>query len=253
MKIIQCTQLSGAWFQAHCACVTGSGMAAVLDFTQERVLKNGEKRGGVAGSKRLTYFRLKLGELLTGIAVHENYVSWEMRAGIDKEPLARAAYESEERVMVEEIGFALHDSIPRLGGSVDGLVGDDGIIEIKSPKDGTHFQSILDSCIPPQYLPQIDTYLSVTGRAWCDFVSFCPEAPRALRTMVIRREKDEDAIRAIEAAAIQFNAEVDAAVDRLRAIVGNFDLPAQVQDDQDSPEGLDDSFLTEADLNLLPH
>src|ERR1700686_4928027 len=98
MKIIPCQQRTAAWFQAHCANVTASSMAAVLDFTAK----------GAEGAKRNTYFRQKLGELLTGVAVQNNYVSWEMDEGVEKEPLAIAAYEHEEGVMVEPIGFALH-------------------------------------------------------------------------------------------------------------------------------------------------
>lgn len=216
MKIIKCTQLDSTWMQAHVGCVTGSWMESVLDFTKK----------GDPGAKRKTYFRMKLAELVTGMLMQDSYVSKDMEIGIEREPLARAAYESEEGQLVEQIGFALHDSIPRFGGSVDGLIGDDGILEIKSPRAGTHLQSVLDSQIPEQYLSQIDTYLAVTGRAWCDFVSYCPEVPKPLRLMVIRRERKADAIAEIERAVLDFNAKIDAAVERLREIVGPFDLPA---------------------------
>src|ERR1700678_1013928 len=128
MKVIQCSQLSPEWIQAHSGVVSGSYMGPVLDFTQK----------GLPGAKRQSYLKRKLGELLSGRAVHQNYVSWEMTQGIEREPAARLAYEMEEGVMVEEIGFALHDTIPRWGGSGDGLVGVDGFVEFKGPTDGIH-------------------------------------------------------------------------------------------------------------------
>ena len=194
-------------------------MSHVLDFTKK----------GVPGAKRKTYLKRKLGELLTGVAVHQNYVSWEMEQGTLREPLAREAYERKEWCMVDEIGFALHDSIPRWGGSVDGLVGDDGFTEFKAPTEGTHAECILDGVIPEIYIPQIDSYFSVTARLWCDFCSFCPEVPKPMRLMVIRRERNQAAIDKIEAAVIAFNAEIDAKIARLREIVGPFDLPAAEQ------------------------
>ena len=219
MKIVPCTQLTSAWFQAHCGVISGSHMSSVLDYTQK----------GVAGSKRKTYLRTKLAELVTGIAIQDNYVSKEMLEGIEMEPQARAAYEMEEGVMVDTMGFALHDDIPRFGGSFDGLVGDDGLLEIKCGKAGTHLQWILDGCVPEEHLPQINSYLSISGRAYCDFVSYCAMVPRPLRLMIIRHERDEIEIAIIEDQVRRFNAELDAAVERLRSIVGDFDLPAQME------------------------
>ena len=222
MKIIECNQRSMAWFQAHCGIVTASSMAAVMGFTQK----------GEPTEKRKTYFRQKLAELLTGIAIQDNYVSREMLEGIEKEPLGIAAYESQEGVMVEAIGFALHDEIARLGCSPDGLVGNDGGIEGKCPKPGTHLQYVLDGRIPEIYLPQIHTEVFVTGRKWWDFFTFCPEVPKPLQLMVIRYERSQKDMDLIAEHAQRFNGEIDAAVERLRKIVGPFDLPAAQREDE---------------------
>jgi hypothetical protein len=128
--------------------------------------------------------------------------------------------------MLDEVGFCLHDSIPRFGGSMDGLLGEDGFIELKCPKAGTHLQWMLDGVVPEDHVDQIDAYFSINGRAWCDFVSYCPMVPKQLQLMVIRRERNEAAISKIEAAVIAFNREIDEKIERLRAIVGPFDLPA---------------------------
>jgi hypothetical protein len=241
MKILPGEQLSAQWFQHHVGCVSGSYMSAVLDFTLK----------GVPGSKRKTYFRTKLAELLTGVAVHDNYVSQEMLDGIDREPLACAAYERETGVMLEPIGFCLHDTIPRFGCSPDRLVGDDGLIEVKCPKAGTHLQWLLDQRIPPEHLPQLLAELSVTGRAWADFVSFSPEMPKPLRTMIIRLERSAVDLEPIEKAVSQFNADVDAAIERLREIVGAFALPAAEAARKAESADYGDLGLTEEDLALL--
>ena len=219
MKILNAPQLSMEWFQAHAGVVSGSYMSDVLNFTQK----------GAPGASRKTYMRTKLAELLTGIAIQDNYVSKEMLDGIEREPAGKAAYELQEGTMLDEVGFCLHDSIPRFGGSMDGILGEDGFIELKCPKAGTHLQWMLDGVVPEDHIDQIDAYFSINGRAWCDFVSYCPMVPRQLQLMVIRRERNEAAISKIEAAVIAFNAEIDEKIERLRAIVGPFDLPAAEQ------------------------
>jgi hypothetical protein len=212
-------QLSAGWFQERAGFCTGSHANDLLDFTAK----------GLPGAKRKTYFRTKIGELLTGNAIQEGYVSPEMLSGIEREPLARTAYELQEGVMIEEVEFVKHPTVPRAGGSCDGFVGEDGIIEIKCGKIGTHIQWVLDGKVPEEHLGQINFYLWVTGRAWCDFVAFNPEVPKPLQLMVIRHQRDESAIARIEAAVADFNAQIDDAIERLRAIVGPFDLPAAEQ------------------------
>lgn len=241
MKAFYCTQLSSEWFQHHAARVTASHLAQVMDFT----------KGGQPGSKRQTYLRTKLAEMLTGIAIQDNYVSFEMRQGLDREPHGIAAYEAQEGVMVERIGFALHDDIPRFGCSPDGLVGDDGGLELKCPKAGTHLKWILDGVIPEEQLPQIDGEILVTGRAWWDFATFCPEVPKPLQLMVIRRERNAMAEANIERHVRQFNGELDALVERLQKIAGPFNLPA-AGPQEPKPEAPDDTpadaYLTDDDM-----
>jgi hypothetical protein len=236
MRIIECNQRSAAWFQAHCGIVTASSMAAVLAFTQK----------GEPKAERKTYFRQKLAELLTGIAIQDNYVSREMLEGIEKEPLGIAAYERQEDVMVEPVGFTLSDEVERLGYSPDGFVGDDGLVEGKCPKPGTHLQYVLDGCIPDMYLAQIRTGLCVTGRSWCDFFSFCPEVPKPLQLMVIRFERTDADMEIVANGANRFNGEINAAIERLREIAGPFELPAQVQERE--PEESREGYLTEEDF-----
>ena len=217
-------------------------MAAVLDFTKK----------GEPGSKRKTYFRMKLAELLTGVAIQDNYVSREMKEGLEREPLARAAYETQEGVMVEQIGFAMHDTIARYGCSPDGLIGDKGGLELKSPKAGTHLQWIMDGVIPEEHLPQVRSGLSVTKREWWDFASFNPEVPKPLRLMVIRLTRAEANLEPLEQAVQQFNQEINEAVKRLRKIAGPFELPAAQRDEEPQRQASAlDGYLTDEDFEGL--
>jgi len=252
MQILNAPQLSMGWVQAHCGVVTASYMSNVLNFTKERVLKNGEKRGGLPGSKRRTYLWQKVAERVSGIALQDNYVSKEMLDGIEREPLARAAYELENDCMVEEIGFALHDDIPRFGCSPDGVVGKDGGIELKCPKLSTHLRWIYEGIIPEQHLPQIDTCIAVTDRAWWDFQTYHPHAPEEARQMTIRRERDEPTIVAIKQRVVEFNAEVDAIIERIMQITGPFKLPAASleKDVIEQYQGYD-AMLTDDDIRAV--
>lgn len=97
----------------------------------------------------------------------------DMWRGVDSEPYAREAYEKHAGVEVVEIGFQIRefDGV-KVGYSPDGLVGDDGCIEIKAPKAKNHVATVIADDIPAQYMPQVQAALFVSGRAWCDFVSF---------------------------------------------------------------------------------
>lgn len=97
----------------------------------------------------------------------------DMWRGVDSEPYAREAYEKHAGVEVVEIGFQIRefDGV-KIGYSPDGLVNDDGCIEIKAPKAKNHVATAIAGEIPAQYMPQVQAALFVSGRAWCDFVSF---------------------------------------------------------------------------------
>jgi predicted phage-related endonuclease len=113
------------------------------------------------------------------------------------EPYARDLY-SQHYNEVQECGFITCQlSGVVIGYSPDGLVGDDGLIEIKSPRQKTHLKSLLTNQVPGEYIPQVQTGLAVSGRAWCDFISYAPGLPLFVR----RVERDEQVIGQIIAAA----------------------------------------------------
>lgn len=112
------------------------------------------------------------GERITG-RVDPVRVTPDMWRGTDEEPIARDFYASHKRVTVDEVGFMVReDNGVRLGYSPDGLVGDDGLIEIKSRLQKKHVQTVLNDEVPVENMAQIMAGLFVSGREWCDYVSF---------------------------------------------------------------------------------
>lgn len=205
MKIVTAKQGTSEWFSARAGKCTGSRVADALCF-----LKSGKE-----SAARENYRVQLVGEVLTGIPMSGGFFSPEMQWGVENEALARASYEMGRDVMVDDMGFALHDTIERFGGSPDGLVGEDGIIEIKCPKTATHLQWMLADVVPPEHEPQMASYLAITGRAWCDFISFDPRLPSRHQLFIKRMQRDEQRLREMEAGVVQFLAEVDALIDVL--------------------------------------
>jgi hypothetical protein len=109
--------------------------------------------------------------------VEPSYVGDDMLRGYDDEIRARMAY-SEKYMPVDEVGFITNDEFGyTLGFSPDGLVGEDGLIEVKSRIQKHHVKTILSEGIPEEYVLQVQFGLLVTGRKWCDFISYCGGLP----------------------------------------------------------------------------
>lgn len=108
----------------------------------------------------------------------DKFETFAMTRGHEMEPVAKAYY-SEHIAPVTDCGLFVSELAPGItvGASPDGLVGDDGLVEVKTRSHRYHFETILSGAVPAEYLPQIQTQLLVTGRAWVDFISFCPGLP----------------------------------------------------------------------------
>ena len=131
-------------------------------------------------------------ERITG-HVEPMQVSGPMLRGQLDEPFARDAY-SEHHAPVDQIGFMIRDfGKYRIGYSPDGLVGADGLIEIKSRAQKKHLQTILADEVPAENMAQMQAGLLVSGRAWCDYVSFCSGMPLWTKR-VLPDERWHDAI-----------------------------------------------------------
>jgi len=193
-------QGSSEWLEARAGRVTASRVADLLDR-----LKNGN-----AGAKRTSYLWQVVEETLTG-RPQPMFVNAAMQWGTDNEPYARACYCTENDVEVEEAGLLLSEDIDRLAFSPDGLVGADGLVELKCPTTATHLQRLREGLVPDQYKPQMATGMLVTGRSWCDFMSYDPRLPLEYQTFLIRynRKDAEELIATIEREVPLFLAEVD--------------------------------------------
>jgi putative phage-type endonuclease len=175
------------------------------------VLSKG-KSGESAGRKN---YRMELVvQRLTGLP-GESFTSAAMEHGVLTEPKARFAYEAEKQQFVEQVAFVDHPSIEWFGCSPDGLV-DDGLIEIKCPNSTTHIEYLTDQKPPAKYIPQMQCQMAVTGRQWCDFVSFDPRLPDDLQLFVVRLERDQEYIEAMEAEVQKFLSEVDEMFTKLK-------------------------------------
>lgn len=194
-------QGSPEWFALRAGKVTASKVSDVMSAITTAGYKN--------------YLADLVVERLTGNKT-ESFTNAAMQWGVDQEPIARAEYEVKTGNFVDQIAFVDHPTIVNFGCSPDGLVGDDGLIEIKCPNTATHIDYVMQDKVPTKYVPQIQCQLAVTGRKWCDFVSFDPRLPDGLQILIVRLERDDKYIEKLEARVVKFLDEVNSAVNGLK-------------------------------------
>lgn len=211
MRVLNVQQGSDEWRRARAGLVSASRLSDVLSKGRS---KNEESR------TRANYRAQLIAERLTGEPAEDVYQNAAMLRGTEQEPFARAAYEAHRGVLVEQVGLVLHESIPGACGSPDGLVGDDGGVEIKCPNTATHIDYILKGVAPADYIPQMQWLMACTGRAWWDFVSFDIRLPAPMSLFVVRVERDPSYIDVAERAVSEFNAEVDEYISALKKKAG---------------------------------
>lgn len=197
-------QGSVEWHLSRLGKVTASRVSDVLSKG-----KSGES------ASRKNYRTELLVQRLTG-QPGESFTNAAMEWGTATEPLARIAYEAEMGVFVDQVAFIDHPSIVQFGCSPDGLVAKDGLIEIKCGNTATHIDWMLDGKPPTKHIPQMQCQMAVTGRQWCDFVSFDPRLPDDLQLFVVRLERDQEYIKAMEAEVKKFLSEVDEMFTKLK-------------------------------------
>ena len=200
-------QRTAEWFQARLGKVTASRVADVIAKTKT----------GYSASRE-NYMAQLVVERLTNTQA-ESFTNAAMQWGTDQEPFARAAYELKMGVMVDETGLVDHPTIPMAGASPDGLVGEDGLVEIKCPNTATHIDTLLTQTVPAKYNTQMQFQMACTGRQWCDFVSFDPRMPQKAQIFIKRVLRDDSFIKEIESEIKKFLAEVSAKVDQLNKLI----------------------------------
>ena len=179
-------QLSPEWFAERCGKVTASRVADLMART---------KSGW--GASRANYMAELIAERLTG-QVAESYSNAAMQWGQEHEQQAKDAYSFYFEQEITPAGFVPHPTIRDFGASPDGLVGEDGLIEVKCPNTATHIDTLTADKVPEKYELQMQSQMACTGRQWVDFVSFDPRMPENLRLFCGRVNRDEERIREIE-------------------------------------------------------
>ena len=197
-------QRTEEWFEARMGCVTASRTADVMAKT----------KSGYAAS-RANYMAELICERLTGER-QGGFSSAAMQWGTETEPQARMAYEIMTGATVVETGFVLHPEIAGFGASPDGLIGEDGLIEIKCPNTATHIDTLLADKVPTKYIIQMHVQMLCTGRAWCDFVSFDPRLPIDLHMFIKRVERDDKLAEEIVTEVQSFLADMEAKIAKLK-------------------------------------
>lgn len=193
-------QRSDEWYQARLGKATASRFKDVLATL---------KSGGEAATRRNYRAQLVI-ERLTGERA-ERFRSEYMDWGTETEDLARITYSLKTGNKVEQVGFIEHKKLAT-GASPDGLVDEDGTIEIKCMNTANHIDVLKTQRALPEYIPQIQGQLWITGRKWCDFVSFEPTLPANAQIFVQRVYRDETFIAELILAVEQFLRELDADV-----------------------------------------
>jgi putative phage-type endonuclease len=194
------------WFAQRMGKVTASRISDIIAKTKT----------GVAAS-RGNYLAQLVAERLTGQTA-DTFKSGAMQHGTETEPMARMAYEAETGLMVSEVAMIEHPTITMSGASPDGLVGEDGLVEIKCPNTSTHIATLLADKAPSVYIPQMQWQMACTGRQWVDFVSFDPRMPEDMQLFIKRVPRDNALIAEYEAEVVKFLAEVQETVDKLVAL-----------------------------------
>jgi putative phage-type endonuclease len=197
-------QRTDEWFAARLGCVTASRTADVMAKT---------KSGYGAG--RSNYMAQLITERLTS-APTQGFSSAAMQWGTDTEPQARAAYELMTGEDVLEDGFVTHPTITGFGASPDGLVGADGLVEIKCPNSATHIDTLLSEKVPAKYVTQMQVQMMCCQREWCDFVSFDPRLPGDMNFWMQRVWADEERHKEIETEVRLFILEMEDKLQKLR-------------------------------------
>ena len=204
MKIITAEQGSPEWLAARAGKVTASMISNVLAKPETAAYRD--------------YQAQIVAELLTGKPQGSDFTNAAMEFGTENEPFARSAYEVSTGFTVDEVGLVLHPTIDRAGASPDGLVGSDGLVEIKCPKVATHLAYICAGVVPTKYRNQMLWQMACTERGWCDFVSFRPDLPEHLQLFVIRFQRDEAKIKELITAVNSFLVQVDEMLKKLKGI-----------------------------------
>lgn len=194
MRLIECEQGSEEWLKARL------GVPSASNFSKLITMK------GTLSTQAKAYVDALVAETITGESTYVK-VTDAMQRGTELEPYARERYFYETGNSVEEVGFCLHDDY-QAGASPDGLIGEDGGLEIKCPLGGTMVSYLRVGRLPSKYWQQVQGCLHITGRKWWDFMAYHPD----MKPLIVRVERDEAFIAALNALLIDVVKEIESLV-----------------------------------------
>ena len=210
------TQRTEDWYAARIGKATASRFKDAIATKKQTEKQKKDNLPGDPMQAQLDYLTELVVERLTQQPV-QRYATAAMQWGTEQEPAARAAYERVTGISVEETGFICHDTL-LAGCSPDGLVDWDGLIEIKCPwNTANHIETLLNG-MPDDHRAQVQGQMWITGRQWCDFVSYDPRMPAELQLHVQRINRDPAYVADLERRVTEFLAEVGAQVEALRRL-----------------------------------
>jgi hypothetical protein len=189
-------QRTPEWFEQKLGKLSGSRVYDIIPG----------KRGGYLAARETLMFEL-LVERITGQRV-EKYITPAMQLGIDLEPVAIERYVAHTGRAVGDIGFVPHPTIQNFGASPDGVIGSDGVLEVKCPNSATVLKILAGGEINPAWLYQVQCEMLVSNRDWCDLCMFDPRLPAPLDLTVRRIKRDRLVQQLIEHESKLFNAEL---------------------------------------------
>lgn len=208
--LLDVEQRSPEWMAARVGRLTSTGAAEMLATT---------KKGEESASRRNLRNRLAL-EQIVNRSLERDFTTPAIQDGIDREAEAIAAYEARSGELVTRVGFLQHPTL-MAGTSVDGMIEDfAGLVEIKCPEHSAHLDALQSNAVPTKYLHQVTHHLWMSGAAWCDWMSFNPDFPAHLRTVLIRVERASIDLTAYELAVTLFLSEVAKQVETIRQTKG---------------------------------
>ncbi len=190
MIVVDIEQRSPEWYKVRLGCLTASSCEDIM-----------------APARRKGFINKMIAEIVTGKSEPfptNEYMQW----GIDTEEEARLYYEAKTGNKVKQVGFVFKDEAEKVGCSPDGLVDKGGLIEIKCPMTKTHIGYLQDGP-PKNYYMQMQFQMYVTGRVWCDFMSYDPRVPDEIKAHIVRVDRDPETIFKIEASLKATIKEID--------------------------------------------
>jgi hypothetical protein len=194
MRLIECEQGSEEWLKARLGVPSASNFSKLITMR------------GTLSTQAKAYVDALVAEAITGESTYVK-VTDAMQRGTELEPYARERYFYETGNSVEEVGFCLHDDY-QAGASPDGLIGEDGGLEIKCPLGGTMVSYLRVGRLPSKYWQQVQGCLHITGRKWWDFMAYHPD----MKPLIVRVERDEAFIAALNALLIDVVKEIESLI-----------------------------------------